>query len=181
MLGLVLLGVLAVLAAAVSPAAAAKSCGRQVLDDWSDGQVEGTYADRCYSDALAIAPRDLLLYSSLEDDLRRALQAANRGKPAPPNSEGYGTPEAPAEQAPVAGTPAEEPAPDSRTPAGSPPAAPAVADEPEGPEAAPAVASESATSLPLPLLVLAGLGLLLVGGGSAGYLLRRLRGRPTPP
>jgi uncharacterized membrane protein len=35
--------------------------------------------------------------------------------------------------------------------------------------------------VPVPLLILAGLALLLVAGGSAGYLIRRLQSRRLPP
>jgi uncharacterized membrane protein len=40
---------------------------------------------------------------------------------------------------------------------------------------------DSASSVPIPLLILAGLALLLVAGGSAGYLIRRLQSRRMPP
>ena len=35
--------------------------------------------------------------------------------------------------------------------------------------------------MPVPLLILAGLALLLVVGGSAGYLIRRYQSRQIPP
>jgi len=35
--------------------------------------------------------------------------------------------------------------------------------------------------VPVPLLILAGLALLLVAGGSAGYVIRRLQSRRIPP
>jgi hypothetical protein len=176
-LGLVTFLALAVLAAAPGPAAAAKSCGHQILDDWSDGRIDRTYPLRCYADALDIAPRDLLDYSNLEDDVDRALAAATRGTPAPPNA----APETPApapepvEEPPAAPSPAPDPDPEP-APVPESPDDPA----PAAPEAAPPVASaETASSVPLPLLVLAGLALLLLAGGSAGYLVRRVRGRAT--
>ena len=74
-------GVLAV----ASPAAAAASCGRAVIDDWYDnGRVDGTYALHCYDDAIEILPRDVRDYSSAKDDIQRALQTRKRGEPAPP-------------------------------------------------------------------------------------------------
>ena len=70
-----------------APAAAAQSCGRKVIDDWWDGRIDGTYALHCYDDAIEILPRDVRDYSSAEDDIKRALQAALRGEDAPPNKE----------------------------------------------------------------------------------------------
>ena len=76
-----LVGVLAV----ASPAAAATSCGRAVIDDWYDnGRVDGTYALHCYDDAIDTLPRDVRDYSSAKDDIQRALQARKRGEAAPP-------------------------------------------------------------------------------------------------
>ena len=71
--------------AVASPAGAAESCGRQVIDDWYDnGRVDGTYALHCYDDAIEILPRDVRDYSSAKDDIQRALQNRKRGEPAPP-------------------------------------------------------------------------------------------------
>lgn len=162
---LLLLAALGALLATAAPAEAAKSCGRQVLDDWYDGRIDGTYDLHCYDDAIEIIPRDVRDYSSAEDDIRRALQAALRGKPAPPNRGGPGVE----------------------------PGEPGEPDEPTGPNdkygdpgtdttASPEVDGDSASSVPVPLLILAGLALLLVAGGSAGYVIRRLQARRiTPP
>ena len=49
------------------------------------------------------------------------------------------------------------------------------------PEASGDVEADSASSVPIPLLVLAGLALLLIAGGSAGYFIRRYQGRNNPP
>jgi hypothetical protein len=35
--------------------------------------------------------------------------------------------------------------------------------------------------VPIPLLILAGLALLLIAGGTAGYLIRRYQSRRIPP
>ncbi len=48
-----LLAVFAAMLAVASPAGAASSCGRAVIDDWYDnGRVDGTYALHCYDDAI---------------------------------------------------------------------------------------------------------------------------------
>ena len=164
---LLLTALLGVLVQAV-PAAAAQSCGRKVIDDWWDGRIDGTYALHCYDDAIEILPRDVRDYSSAEDDIKRALQAASRGEDAPPNEEVR-----PGEE--------EEPAVTPTTPSGGDPPS---TDEPPGagedPEAAGPL-DESASSVPIPLLILAGLALVLVLAGSAGYLIRRFQSRRIPP
>jgi hypothetical protein len=169
-----LAGLLAVLALA-GPAAAAKSCGRQVIDDWyDDGRVDGTYELHCYDDAIEALPRDVRDYSSAKDDITRAMQTRMRGEPSPP----------------ATADPSPSDDPDSPTsnetddPVGTPvETLETTVEEPTDTTEAvgPVDDGESASSVPLPLLVLAGLALLLVAGGSAGYLFRRLRGRNVPP
>jgi hypothetical protein len=170
---------LAALLVLAGPAAAAKSCGRAVIDDWyEDGRVDGTYALHCYDDAIEGLPRDVRDYSSAKEDIQRALQARMRNEPAPPAR--------------------TDPSPDTSDPAGDPddPDAPAGEDPPTdtsgtpgaGPtdgddgdlEAAPTAEADSASSVPIPLLILAGLALLLVAGGTAGYLIRRYQARRVP-
>ena len=167
---------------AAGPAAAAKSCGRAVIDDWyEDGRVDGTYALHCYDDAIENLPRDVRDYSSAKDDIQRALQARKRGEDAPPaqsdpspgddgssgggtsgGSGGSGTPGA-------GETPAENADPTNGDVSGG------------GTEAAGPTDTDSASSVPIPLLILAGLALLLIAAGSAGYLIRRYQSRRVPP
>lgn len=156
---------------ATAPAGAAASCGRQVVDDWyDDGRVDGTYELHCYDDAIETLPRDVIVYSSAKEDIERALQAKLRSKPAPPAT--------------------TDPTPDDEEPSPPPPGSnpkPPRTDPPptnEGPGLGPEVApplGESASSVPIPLLILAGLALLLVAGGSAGYVIRRFQSRRIPP
>jgi hypothetical protein len=148
---------------ATAPAGAATSCGRQVINDWyDDGRIDGTYAAHCYDDAIEILPRDVRDYSSAKEDIERALQAKLRGEPAPPAT--------------------TDPSPDNEKPDTTPPTTPPGTDPPadDGPTASPPL-GESASSVPVPLLILAGLALLLVAGGSAGYLIRRFQSRRIPP
>jgi len=159
---LVLLAAFVSLLAATSPAAAAASCGREVINDWYDnGRVDGSYALNCYDDAIDSLPRDVRDYSSAKEDIERALQAKLRGEPAPPAT--------------------TDPSPDDEEPGGSPPGTPPGTGGTDGPEVTPPL-GDSASSVPIPLLILAGLALLLVAGGSAGYVIRRLQSRRiTPP
>jgi hypothetical protein len=171
---LLVFAALATVLVVAAPAAAAKSCGRAVIDDWyDDGRVDGTYALHCYDDAIDSLPRDVRDYSSAKEDIQRALQARLRGEDAPParTDPTPGSPDDP--DAPVSNGP-DEPGETTGTPPGG-------GDDPGGPEAAPPVDTESASSVPIPLLILAGLALLLVAGGSAGYVIRRIQARRVPP
>jgi hypothetical protein len=174
--GLMLVAALAALLVLAAPAAAAKSCGRVVIDDWWDGRIDGTYDLHCYDDAIEQLPRDVRDYSSAEEDIRRALQAAMREEPAPPNREPPSGGESPA---PPEAPPTETDTGSETDTNGAPPTGPG--DEPPGPEVAPPLDTESASSVPVPLLILAGLALLLIAGGSAGYLIRRVQARRVPP
>ena len=155
----VLLAAFLSLLVATAPAGAAASCGRQVIDDWyDDGRIDGSYKLHCYDDAIEILPRDVRDYSSAKEDIERALQAKLRGEPAPPAT--------------------TDPSPDDEEPGTTPPGTDPPANG--GPDASPPL-GESASSVPIPLLILAGLALLLVAGGSAGYLIRRFQNRQLPP
>ena len=160
----VLLAAFVSLLVATAPAGAAASCGRQVIDDWyDDGRVDGTYKLHCYDDAIEILPRDVRDYSSAKEDIERALQAKLRNEPAPPAT--------------------TDPSPDDEEPGTTPPTTPPGTDPPSGPDGpnAEPPLGESASSVPVPLLILAGLALLLVAGGSAGYVIRRFQSRRIPP
>jgi hypothetical protein len=174
---LTLVAALAALLLLAAPALAAKSCGRAVIDDWyDDGRVDGTYALHCYDDAIEALPRDVRDYSSAKEDIQRALQARMRGEAAPPAtsdpSPGSSDPDDP-------DTPVSSGDPDDPDTGGNAGAGPSDGDD-GGPEAAPTVETESASSVPIPLLILAGLALLLVAGGSAGYIIRRVQSRRVP-
>jgi hypothetical protein len=174
---LVLLAAVAALLVVAAPATAAKSCGRAVIDDWyEDGRVDGTYALHCYDDAIEALPRDVRDYSSAKDDIQRALQARMRNEEPPParTDPSPGTAEDP-------DTPVSSPGDDTDTTSTPPGSGPDDGDDDGDTEVAPPVDTDSASSIPIPLLILAGLALLLVAGGSAGYLIRRLQARRPPP
>ena len=176
----IVVAALAASLAMAAPAAGASGCGRAVLDDWSDGRIDKQYPFRCYDEAIAMLPRDLRDYSSAEEDMLRALQAARRGQPAPPNRDGgpgLAEPPPPPSTAPPRATGSDTPTTSETETTATPPG---TGDE-GGPEASPPADPESASSVPIPLLILAGLALLLVAGGSAGYLIRRLQARHIPP
>ncbi len=175
---------LAAALALAGPAAAATSCGKKVIDDWYDnGRVDGSYDLHCYDDAIDALPRDVRDYSSAKEDIERALQSRMNNKPAPPATsdpspepgETDGTDDLPPGASPtdVDGdgiVNAEDPEPNRP-------------GDPDGvPEAIGSdVDTTSSSSVPVPLLVLAGLALLLVAAGSIGYLARRMQARRGPP
>jgi hypothetical protein len=160
---LLLVGLLALLASA-GPATAAKSCGEKVIDDWFDGRIDGTYPLHCYDDAIEQLPRDVRDYSSAKEDIERALQNRLRGVENPPNDDPAETTE----------TTAVPPSSNDNS------SGPGQGDDPTAlPPATPA--ADDAGSVPLPLLLLAGLALLLVIGGAAGYIVRRVQARRVPP
>jgi hypothetical protein len=159
---------LVALLGAAAPASAAPSCARQVIDDWyDDGRVDRTYPLHCYDDAIEALPPDVRDYSSAKEDILRALQARMRNEPAPAAS---------TDPSPRSGTTTTSKPPKNQTTT--------EVSEPKNenpPEASGDVEADSASSVPIPLLVLAGLALLLIAGGSAGYFIRRYQGRNNPP
>ena len=58
------------------PAAAKEPCWKTLIDDWYDGRIDNVYPVQCYRAALEHMPEDVAQYSSLGDDINRALQAA---------------------------------------------------------------------------------------------------------
>lgn len=181
------LAAMAVLALGASPALSA-NCGRQIIDDWfKDGRVDKIYALHCYDDALEQLPNDVRTYSDAPQAIKRALQQA-LAKGAPVDTQPTDT--TPAETSPTVTGP-DEPATTDPVETTSTETTPTTTgtDGPGGPGTEAIDDSSSASSVPIPLLVLAGLALLLLAAGGAGYLNRRLQARridggpddPAPP
>jgi len=62
------------LAASPSVAHAATPCWKQVINDWTaDGQINGHYSAHCLRQAIKNTPEDLRDYSSIDDDINAAL------------------------------------------------------------------------------------------------------------
>jgi hypothetical protein len=170
--------VVAVLAAALgiavttTSANAAVPCRDRIYNDWyRDGKVASTYPLTCYRDALRHVPADARIYSSLETDIRSALQAAierAHGKKNVPAQVGRGLPAA------RSGVQNASMSLRAKGKAGAPEIA---TPRPPGTQvsAAPAAATGSGGGLPLPILVLGGLALLLAATGLIGVGVRRFR------
>lgn len=150
-------------------ASAATPCWERVINDWlKDGRIDGTYSVKCYQQALKNAPEDLRDYSNVTDVIQAAMQDAV-GSPS-----GTGTGTGPGENPSGTGDPGDKP----RTTQGVPPAS-------YYRRGIDSLGTTQADSLPIPLLVLAGLGSLLLltaGGLAANKRIRALRAaRGEPP
>ena len=172
----VLLTIAAVASAlAVAPshgaAASLDACAERVIRDWyTGGRIDGVYPLACYRAALRSLPDDVLQYSSADQDIRRALAFARRGRSDPGNRPTTTRPAAPEEQS--------APATTTVPPAAVEKAAQApVANEAASPVRKPRIVAEtgSSSSVPYPIIVLAALaGILMVAGG-IGWLAGRSR------
>ena len=163
-----------VLALGVTPAFAAKDCGRQIIDDWfKDGRVDKIYPLHCYEDALNKLPNDVRTYSDAPQAIRRALSIAlAKGAPVdPPKTTSTSTDTTPTDTTPTDTTPTDT-TPTDTTPTDTTPTETTGDEQALGDQD-----SSSASSVPIPLLVLGGLALLLLAAGGAGYLNRRRQDR----
>jgi hypothetical protein len=160
-LGLALLLALALLIGA-KPAAAKTPCWKQVVQDWfDDARIDNTYPRHCYSEALNNVPNDVKDYSSFEEDIKSALQRASRARSLSGNG-GSTEPQKPTRG--VGNTSEPEPRPEYFK------------------QAFDKLGPREADSMPIPLMILAGLALLLIAAGAAGLVSRRLRARrPQAP
>jgi hypothetical protein len=141
----------ALLTTGVAPAGAKTPCGKQVIEDWyDDGRLDKRYSPRCLNEARKRIPDDLEQYSSLDDEILRQRRQGARTL-----AVGGGS-SSPQRQS---GGPTIEPG-----------------DSPFR-QAFSKTNPRNADSLPLPLLILAGLALLLMSAGAAGLVSRRLRAR----
>ncbi len=133
--------------------AVATACGDKVLADWFDnGRIDRLYDLHCYEEAIDAIPADLRDYANAEEIISRALQAAVGGKLDPGGI---------------------DPTPGDNTGAG--PGVPGDPGDPNSPggEAAPEVDTTGISSIPIPLIVLGGMSIALLGAGGLGYLSRR--------
>ncbi|MGI8885352.1 MAG: hypothetical protein ACR2G9_00320 [Gaiellaceae bacterium] len=133
--------------------AMATPCGDAVLADWFDnGRVDRLYQAHCYEEAIDAIPKDLEDYTNAQEIIGRALQFSLRDKLAP-----GGKDPTPGGDGGVINHPPDDPG------------------DPGGPgsDAAPEVDTTGISSIPIPLLVLGGMSIALLGAGGLGYLSRR--------
>jgi len=172
---LALLALVAGLAAALvtpsSASAAEKPCWEQVIDDWLDnGTIDGQYKPACYEQALKHVPEDLRDYSNITDAIQAALNGSLRGGGTGTgtgngdgNSSGSGSGNGNSNSGPgrdLQGVPGQS----------------------YYTKGINSLGTTKASSIPIPLLVLAVLGaLLLVSAGALAAHKRLKAGRPAPP
>jgi hypothetical protein len=145
---------------APAPAAAAAPCWRQVVDDWFDGSIDGTYAPHCYQDALQHLPADARAYTTAASDIQRALLASIRARRAPDRRTAGSSPGTRSLQS----VRRAEPSP-----------IPVRGERPLFERIAGIGGSSGAASLPLPILLVGVLSALLVGAASLSRLGHRWR------
>jgi hypothetical protein len=152
-------------------ATAATKCGLAVLDDWYDnGRIDKIYPLNCYEEARDAIPKDIGPYVDAEEVITRALQSALRGNLDPggcdPSADGSADDCA---RQPGGGTNGNGGSGNEGN--GSDPNSDPDAEDPG--QVAPDVDTSSPSSVPIPLLVLGGMSILLLGAGGLGYLSRR--------
>lgn len=156
------------LAASPSVAHAATPCWQRVISDWTaDGKIDGHYSPHCLRQAIKNAPEDLRDYSPLIDDINAALlgtltvkngtNGSGGGGPGPNttgggSNTGGGVAVSPKE----AKKQAEQAVPHAGTPESIP--------------------NESST-IPLPLLIMAGIVAAALLAAASPPLIQRLRAR----
>jgi hypothetical protein len=178
-----LLAAAALGAASAAPAAAATPCWRTVINDWyRNGRVDGHYPIHCYSEAIANLPEDSKQYSTAPGDIRRDMLLAIRGdQPSGPGGPGATSgPRGSDNSGGSGGIP--------QTGFGVP-----VVDRTTAGLSGPkkdtgfignflnTFGPKNASSVPLPLIILAAVALLLLAAGAASFAARRFQARRIPP
>jgi hypothetical protein len=153
---LLLLGTLLAVALPGPASAATSPCRNKIFNDWyPDGKIASTYPVACYEDALKHMPPDARVYSSLGDDVRAAMRAAMR------RTQGLSAP------LQVGHGPKATGAGEVKS------ALVSVHNTPHDRASTGVVAT--ASSAPLPILVLGGIALALVAAGAVGVGVRHAR------
>jgi len=176
-----------------------------VLDDWyDDGNVATTYAIQCYRDAINDLPEDVQSYSSAEEDIRAAMNAAIAAKERSGNggtstndrnvsgsggntSGGGGGVGGGGGNGGGGGGNGPDGIPntadDVEDPGGKMEARSGADENQTGPvtQAMDKLGPSSADSFPLALVIVGLLGLLLLVAGGASFVRQRFRGRSLRP
>jgi len=138
--------------------AQATTCSKALIHDWYvDGRIDRTYPVHCYREALKDIPEDQIVYGTLRDDLTRALQAVIR------KNDGNVGP--------------NTPVPSASGPGGDSSGGGGTHDGGIFHWLAKKLGPSTANSIPIPLLVLGGLALALIGAAGVSFFARRWQAR----
>ena len=151
-----------------APAAAKQPCWRALFVDYADGRIDKTYPVHCYREAVRHLGEDQEIYGSAAQDINRALLAAmsklrKNGVAIGPNT---GVPPA---------------GPRDGGGGGSGPGANKHDERGFFDKLAHAIGPSSADAVPLPLIILAGLAMLLLAAAGASLIARRIQARRAQP
>jgi hypothetical protein len=141
-----------------APASAKTPCWKNVIGDWyRDGRVDGIYPISCYQQAIQHLPQDVLSYADAESEIRRAMLDRLRHKDEPTSRRSK-----------------RSVAPLTFSKGGEPPKGlvSRLIDK---------IGPSNADSVPLPLLVLAGIAFLLLAAAGASFVARRIQARRVMP
>lgn len=172
------------LVAGAAPAAASSSaqpCWKRVLHDWFlDGRIDGTYPPKCLSEAMGHLPPDAKTYSNFQDEAKRALQQDIRWQREHPHHKAHYTFGLPLRggggggngtgHGPNWGPGSLHPDTAAKDAAGASPITDLFNKTASDP-----------SSIPVPLLVLGGIGILLLLAAAASLVARRLQARRAVP
>jgi hypothetical protein len=146
------------LTVAAAPASAKTPCWKQVISDWYvDGRVDGIYPIACYEQAKQHLPTDVLSYADAAEEIQRAMLDRLRHK-----------------DEPQARSSKRKSAIAFSASGGEPPKGlvSRLIDK---------IGPSNADSVPLPLLVLAGIAFLLLAAAGASFVARRIQARRVVP
>jgi len=174
-LAVLFLVVVAAFGATTGAASAKTSCGVQVVDDWYGGHLgkgKKTYPLHCYRDALNIVAgrADISLYSNARQDILLALQAAIAHKNGGPFDPTGSIATADALPSFLGGPDAKN---GGHAPPGDIPYTLLPRTHPGSSPIGILFRSSSASSVPLPAIVLGAVAALLLALGSVAYFARR--------
>jgi hypothetical protein len=164
-------------------AAASTPCWKKVLNDWSNGRAIASYPLHCYRDAIRHLPEDLRDYSSAADDINAAMQAqiAKRGTRSPQSVDSSSSSNRNDHNNGGVGG-------NNSSGGGSGPSATRANAGPDRSayrRTIDSLGTSNADSLPIPLLVLASVGALLLAAAAALGTTKRVRAvraaRSGPP
>ena len=148
------------LTVAAAPASAKTPCWKVVISDWyRDGRIDGTYPLTCYQQAKDHLPEDVRAYADAEAEINRAMLDRIRHKDDPASNRSSKRKAAPAVFSQHGGEPPKGLV--SR-----------LIDK---------IGPSNADSVPLPLLVLAGIAFLLLAAAGASFVARRIQARRMMP